>query len=563
VRWIGAVALLVGCTTSSGVELTRSDQHPVPTATSTEPASTEPDSTAPAPESASPVSVPDVDPVAWHECAAQPAPWQCGEIAVPLDYRQPAAKQIFISLDRLPAAQPAERIGSLVLNPGGPGGSGIELADAEAERFPPAIRNRFDVVGFDPRGVGASTAARCPDDFDVGADSYDRCIDESRDLLPFIGTVNVARDLEEIRIALGDSRLTYLGYSYGTAIGAVYADMFPDHVRALVLDGAVDPAAGHVNSTGAFGDDYYAQQDFEGTVDVFHTMCDASVRCAAGPHSKQLLGHVEDVIDDLPVSNFAGATPLTSSDVDDIVTNSMYNVGIWPALAIALHDADGGDASTLAALDSWLQYGYPADKGRDDDFGFAHLAIECADFAGRGVRSFDCQGFPDTADPLPDVVRTTSTVPIVVVGTADDPATPARYAPKMATALGNAVAIEWEGAGHTAFLTSKCVTKAVTDYIVRLAVPATGLTCPFVVGADTVAQRADALFAPPRSTDDVLAITDVLTGQGMADDDAQCVAAHLVNRGDRRLIVHETLGVESPDLVAVRRVIERECAIGG
>lgn len=552
-----ALAMVAGCS-STGVEIARSDQRAESTQPTEQPDTTPPPETAPIDNG----DLPAVDPVAWSSCANQESPWECGAITVPMDYSRPGARQIAIALTRLPAADPSRRIGSLVLNPGGPGGSGLELAYGEAEFFPPELLDRFDIVGFDPRGVGGSTAVECPDDYDFDLDPVSRCIDMTGELLSYLGTPNVARDLEMIRKAVGDRQLTYVGFSYGTALGAVYDDMFPGSVRALVLDGAVDPNAGEVNETENFGDDYYADQDFERTIDAYHELCNATRYCAAAPHSKDLLERVESSIRDLPTAYFDGgpsAGPIGRFEIEDLVYSAMYSARYWPVLAVALKDADDGDASTIAALYSYVQFGYPANMEYEPNFDFAHLAIQCADFAGRGSRSHDCQDFPETAEPLPDIDPTDTDTPVLVVGTLDDPATPGRYAPRMAAELGDAVAIEWEGAGHTAFLSSLCVDEIVVHYLIDLDVPDDGTQCPFVVGADTLSERADVVFGPTEPHDAVEGLTAVLVAEGQDDDAARCIATQIVRRGDQRLIVHLTLGVQSPELVGLEGMITRGC----
>ena len=194
--------------------------------------------------------------VDWQDCGT----FECGRLAVPLSYEEPAGEQIEIALLRAQAREPSQRIGSLLVNPGGPGASGTNFVRAWSALAPPEIRDRFDIVGFDPRGVGDSTSLDChdsvqeiaaldptpdsPDEWSDVAETYrafaELCALRGASLLPHLGSDNVARDLDRIREALGDEKLTFLGYSYGTVIGAFYADLFPERVRALVLDGAVD-----------------------------------------------------------------------------------------------------------------------------------------------------------------------------------------------------------------------------------------------------------------------------------------------------------------------------------
>ncbi|MGH2720176.1 MAG: alpha/beta fold hydrolase, partial [Actinomycetota bacterium] len=206
-----------------------------------------------------PVVVP-TGPVAWRSCGGG---FQCGTLQVPLDYEHPERGRIGIALKRYPARDPARRIGSLLYNPGGPGTSGVGAVAGQVNRSTAGILDRFDVVGFDPRGVGQSSAVRCdaapslpdpipdpvpPDDAtrqaviaannEYAAD----CVKYSNGVLPHVGSDNVARDMDQLRIALGDERLTYLGQSYGTFLGQVYAELFPGRIRALALDGVIDPA---------------------------------------------------------------------------------------------------------------------------------------------------------------------------------------------------------------------------------------------------------------------------------------------------------------------------------
>ncbi len=557
-----------GCS-SAGVELTRSDQL------DTAPDTTTPDTTTPATTTTTTTpaptattadtttggdGLPAIEPVAWGPCVDQPDPWQCGIITVPMDYARPEARQITIALNRLPAADDSLRIGSLVLNPGGPGGSGLAIAYGEAESFPTDVLDRFDIVGFDPRGVGRSTAVECPDDFDAAADSFQACIDLTGELLSYLGTPNVARDLDMIRRAVQDQQLTYLGYSYGTALGAVYADMFPHRVRALVLDGAIDPDAGLSNVDGGGGYDFYAEQDFEATVEVFHTLCDATSVCSAGPNSRELVDRVYDNVRETPAPFFANGETLTRADVDDILYTSMYSAYNWATLGIALKDADDGDASTLAAMYSWLQFGYPAEMEAEANYEFANFAIRCADFENRGASS-DCEDFPDTAEPLPVITAIDASTPIVVVGTKDDPATPGRYAAQLAGALGDAVDISWDGAGHTAFLTSGCITDIVTVYLVDQTVPPDGQTCPFVPSASTLGERADVVFQDIERDAAIGAILPLLVDRGISARLFQCVAEGVVGRGDERLIVHQLLGVESPDLIHLRGLVSTRCQL--
>ena len=216
----------------------------------------------------------------------------------------------------------------------------------------------------------------------------------------------------------------------------------------------------------------------------------------------------------------------------------------------------------MAAMYSWLQFGYPADMESEPDFDFANLAIRCADFENRSSSS-DCEDFPATAEPLPLISAIDASTPILVVGTKDDPATPGRYADQLADALGDAVDISWEGAGHTAFLTSSCITDIVAAYLVDQTVPADGDSCPFVVSATSLSERADVVFGDLDPDVAIQAIEPLLSERGIPDRLLSCVTEGIVARGDERLIVHQILGVESPELISLRGTVALGCQTGG
>jgi pimeloyl-ACP methyl ester carboxylesterase len=556
-RWLaGALAALlaVACSGDPGVAVRRSVALPKPYQRGATLAAV--------------TSLPDVTPVTWGACDHQPAPWQCGSIKVPLDYRRPDdSGMLTIALTRLPATSTSSRIGSLVLNPGGPGGSGLDLAWGYASSFPASLLSHFDLVGFDPRGVGHSTAVDCGDlkrSFQVVLRA---CIQHSGYLLPYVGTQNAARDLEQIRKAIGDATLTYLGFSYGTALGAVYADLFPKSVRAVVLDGSVDPTAGEYNTdgkvTGSFGTPFYGVQDFVGTVDVFLQLCDATHLCPAGPRSGDLLDALYDTVADAPTDYFDGWDPhVTPSQVDGIITSAMYNTDLWAPLALGLADASKGDASTLAALGSFLEAGYPREENSFDNLTEANLAIYCADFAGRTGRYAvsDCHGWPETAEPLPPVTKVTLANPAVVIGTDGDPATPGFLAPEMAQALGDAVSVRWQGAGHTAFLHSQCVDDIVVDYLVDLTVPKNRTRCGFTDDVNTTVAQAEQVFRVDHDRFQ-RRLTEVFTAEGLKADQAACVAKGVVAQGTDAELVYARLGVKKPEYETLRKSVEADCGV--
>jgi len=240
--------------------------------------------------------------VNWSPCFRAEGPFQCATVGVPLDYDQPGGAKISIALVRLPAADPSQRIGSLFLNPGGPGGSGVEfVVGAGPFLFTQEVRDRFDLVGFDPRGIARSTALRC-----FGTDrqwgpyftdfafpmtedevqewvTSDRYLDEACErrggaLIDHMSTANVARDMDRLRQAVGDPKLSYYGVSYGSMLGQTYANMFPDNFRALVIDGVLDPVAWTTGAAGQqhlpFATRLLSDQGAADTLEEFFRLCD-------------------------------------------------------------------------------------------------------------------------------------------------------------------------------------------------------------------------------------------------------------------------------------------------
>jgi len=257
--------------------------------------------------------------VAWSKCFAQLGPFECGTVQVPLDYNRPSGgATISLALVRLPAADQAHRIGSLFVNPGGPGGSGVdEVLDAGSALFTgpgDEVRARFDIVGFDPRGIARSTALRCfgnprqwggaftpfafpstPEEEQIwiAADLFldGNCARRGGSIADHMSTANVARDLDVLRRAVGDEKLSYYGVSYGSYLGVTYANLFPNRVRALVVDGVLDPiewatGVGNEGSTVPFSTRLKSDVGAHATLQEFFRLCDAGgPACAFGPNS--------------------------------------------------------------------------------------------------------------------------------------------------------------------------------------------------------------------------------------------------------------------------------------
>jgi pimeloyl-ACP methyl ester carboxylesterase len=419
---------------------------------------------------------------------------------------------------RAVAAGQQNKIGSLVVNPGGPGGSGADAAVGLALRLPKQVLQRFDIVGFDPRGVGLSTPVQCispelkdeviateprpvssqqlDEAFGLAKQVADDCAQQYGDALGTFNTVDTARDMDRIRQALGDEQLTYLGYSYGTTLGSTYAELFPDRVRALVLDAVVDPDATQVEDAEA------QAAGLEKGFDRFAENCAGLI--AGCPLGRDPRGYVEAVIakaqrDPIPSSESGETRRATPGVVMTAVVAALYDTESWPQLAQSLAAARNGDAAGVLTLaDTYT--------GRNDDGSYsnvvdANLAVNCADTdeeftraqvsglvadwngkyplfgADAALSLYTCSAWDAPRTPLPDRDAQGS-APILVVGTQGDPVTPLPGAVDMAQDLASGVLLTWQGSGHTAYPKTDCVTAAVDAYLIDLTAPLDGLTCP-------------------------------------------------------------------------------------
>jgi pimeloyl-ACP methyl ester carboxylesterase len=470
---------------------------------------------------------------------------ECATLSVPLDHSEPGGESIDIEVARVVTADPDRRIGSVVLNPGGPGGSGIEFLQSAAVVMPPEISERFDLVSFDPRGVGASTAVDCDIDFDdeitllepgdddgwqalvADAEAFpSKCTPDTVRISPWLGTNNAARDLDLIRAALGDEKLTYVGFSYGTRLGATYAELFPDRVRALVLDGAVKP-------TRQFAEvDAEQAASLDRAFERFADECDTDPDCpvsAIGPTLEVYASLVETLDASGSIATADPDRVVTAGELPVAAIAALYSTQLWPVLAQGLADAAvDGDASVLQALvDSYL--GRRPD-GSYDGSQNAGFAINCADDAARPstdvvraeaeetaerTRWFEdlvrastgCIGAAVPVDPL-IVGAAQGAAPILVIGTTGDPATPYEWAVEMAESLASAELFTVESDGHTAFLSVSCVEPVVADYLVDLVVPAPGGSCTNDAAVDAFPPVGEGEFGA------VIALFDCLRENG-------------------------------------------------
>jgi pimeloyl-ACP methyl ester carboxylesterase len=446
--------------------------------------------------------------------------FQCAKLQVPLDYAKPEGDRIQISTIRLPAS--GKRAGSILINPGGPGGSGIEYGRAARSVLSAKVRARYDVVGFDPRGVGESAPVRClpsrsldaylsldntPDSqaeitaLQEGSQRLSAgCEAESAKILPHVGTVNAARDIDILRAALGDPGLTYLGKSYGTFLGAVYADLFPKRVRALVLDGAVDPSLTplQLNEAQAKG--------FEVAMRAFVEDCFRAKDCPFKTRDvDSALTQVSDLLrrtDQHPLRNAGGnGREITEPWVSLGIITPLYDRRSWPVLRQALAGAFNGDGTVLLSLADLLIGRGP--EGTYSNQTEANLAVNCLDntfprdvstYAAAADRaateaprfgssvmwgSLPCATWPVHPTPPPDHLDAQGAPPILVVGTLRDPATPYQWAQALSHELSSGVLLTFDGDGHTAYLTgSTCVDNTVDQYLLDQKVPKNGIRCP-------------------------------------------------------------------------------------
>ena len=463
--------------------------------------------------------------LSWSSCDKG---FQCARVSVPFDYARPAGPAFSLPVVKLPAAKPAQRIGALVINPGGPGGSGVAyVLGARTSEFTQNVLNRFDIVGFDPRGVGGSVPAlHC-----VTGPQLDRylavneapvgprqlaavvaankgfardCATNARALLPYVGTANSARDMDILRAALGQSRLTYLGKSYGTVLGATYARLFPSRVRALVLDGAVSPGLSGTDL------DISQAQGFSVAFGQFVDWCAPQSSCplpAGLPAAQAKVSALVAAANAKPLANHFSKQSADGAIVLVGIAAALYSKSAWPYLRDALAQAfSNRDGTVLVELADNLEERNP--NGTYSNLADVGTAVDCVDWpwpralgawqsaAATAAKasplfgpsllwgSLPCAYWPVPASPVltgPSSAARSgpAATPVLVVGDLKDPATPYAWAVRLARWLRPGVLLGWNGEGHTSYMEgSPCVDAAVDAYLINLTVPRNGTICP-------------------------------------------------------------------------------------
>ncbi|MDR7275549.1 alpha/beta hydrolase [Catenuloplanes atrovinosus] len=465
-------------------------------------------------------------PLRWTPCADG---FECATVPVPLDHDDPAGPRISIALTRMPATDPDRRIGSLVINPGGPGLSGVSFVQTYLRDLPAELRARFDIVGFDSRGLGASTALRCyataeeqradqapflypetPAEEEVWRRADDRlaaaCDRRGHPIIDHMSSADVARDLDLLRVRLGDRKLTFLGYSFGSILGQTYANLFPRTVRALVIDGVIDPVtatrpgpAGHTTPTATrMG----SGRDATRTLEEFFRVCDAAgAACAFSGDASGRFARLAERVRRAPVpitDPFTGApVVLTYNDLIGVALWGTWNAARWPDLA-----------RYLAGVEHQLfpsgRRAPPAPEAYPNQFE-GEFGVACSDTVNpRSFRAWRdaadraereqgyfgriyawvwsaCRSWPPSAgqDRYDGPWTARTAAPVLIVGNHFDPATPYAGALAAARLLPNSRLLTFAGWGHVAFHLqgNDCVDAHVTRYLIDATPPAPGTVC--------------------------------------------------------------------------------------
>ncbi|GAB2597374.1 alpha/beta hydrolase [Streptomyces capparidis] len=449
--------------------------------------------------------------LAWKACPEEKSV-QCAKVKVPVDWKNPKGKTIQIAVARHRATDPKRRIGSLLVNPGGPGGSGVDFAMMADGSFSPEVLARFDIVGFDPRGVARSAPVRCDESLIVAQDKLlfpkndaqfsalrkatrklgDNCKKLNGPLVENVDTASVVRDMDAIRAALGESRISYYGVSYGTLIGQQYAQMFPKRVRAMTLDSNMD------HSLFTWGYQTTQAEAVEGSFNQFADWCKRTSGCAL--HGKD----VRALFDSLMKRAEAGkltvpgepSEKITVRDLQEAIFGYFYDPASWFELAEVLKEVDAGNTRAVPA------------RERGEAVEFAYRAVMCEDFnftlkdhkelaklEGKLKRLAPhtrlsplgwtdltgCDTWPRKVSNPQAKLKVDGTPKILMTNSKWDPATPYSWGQNSAKQIGKeAVLLTYDGVGHGDYWLSPCARKAIDTYLVSLKTPKSGTHCPAV-----------------------------------------------------------------------------------
>jgi pimeloyl-ACP methyl ester carboxylesterase len=517
-----AVGVVAGCTSSSS-------GHPegLTTPPSTSSATTSSTNVASSPPAAPPSKITfsdcsnlfNLSAAGIPEARRQKLQFSCGQMPVPVDYAHPDAGQLNIEVIRIHYNAQPKRVGSLLVNPGGPGGSGLFLAISLAGSLSDDVLQHFDLIGFDPRGVGLSAPIKCQTDADEtkalaldtdvrtargrqvaeqGAAAFAQsCVKKYGSKLAHFNTVETAQDMDRIRAAVGDDQLNYLGFSYGTELGAVYAHLFPTRIRVAVLDGAVDP----LTTGNAITSNEQQIAGFEDAFDQFAADCKTRAACKALGNPRSAVAALERKANakPIPTSKHGDKRRATGGNVLYAVVSALYSQQAWPQLGTALIQAQHGDAQGLLALND--QYSERGDDGHYSNLLDVFQVVSCNDqkadpsdaaiaaAATRWAKKYplfglwsaaslvQCQPWPKQRHPVPAETAAGS-APILVVGNLHDPATPYSGAVHLASTLGTGVLLTWDGQGHTSYGQSSCIDAKVNAYLIEKTLPSAHTTCP-------------------------------------------------------------------------------------
>jgi pimeloyl-ACP methyl ester carboxylesterase len=477
--------------------------------------------------------------IQWAPCSGAVSSVQCGRAQVPLDYNSPDGVQIEIALARVPARNPSQKIGSLFLNPGGPGGSGVDLIrEGFTAQIDPAVLDRFDIVGWDPRGIGQSTPIQCwatdaarqayftnspvfpyrSDQeqtlFALRTNIFNLCINRSQGILWHMSTANVARDLDLLRQAVGDRQLNYIGYSYGSYIGHTYANMFSMNIRAMVIDGVIDPtlyASGRMIDSNKTSTDIVMQQ--------FFALCEAAgARCPLNGNGGPRL-RFKKILDRLLTASITYVDGQGNSIVYTYDSFVDENVAImqgpesWPDYAAQLATMSNGISGKNGTLRRAPRHAWQ--EVLPGNFTEAFLGNHCADVEypstlaqfsqiGQDAAAHSVQGpvwswepagcasWPASQHRYLGPWKTTTSAPVLIVGNYYDAATDYAGAVASSRLLSNSRLLSYAGWGHTTTYTgrSACVSDHVSLYLIDGSLPPTGTVCPAAQNPFTVSPKA-------------------------------------------------------------------------